>query len=302
MNNFVYTSLSQLALFQSIKTNSPLAEQLLSTFLYIMLITAATCFLISEITRNYSQVDKIWSIMPVIYSIISLSFCPNSPRLWIMTLLVTFWGIRLSYNFYRKGGYSLVPWKGEEDYRWSVLRQNPALKGIKFTLFNLFFISLYQLFLILLFCTPLILAVEYNNVALNLIDLLAFILMTGFIVIETIADNQLFEFHQQKKQRTLADGRFKNSLRNGFMTDGFWKYVRHPNYISEQLIWVSFYLFGVAASGQWLNWTLIGSFLLILLFTGSSHFTEGISLKKYPEYHTYIQNVPRYFPLKKKNN
>ena len=302
MIHFVYTSLSQVALFQSIKINSPLAGQLLSTFLYIMLITTATCFLISEITRNYSQVDKIWSIMPVIYSIISLSFCPNSPRLWIMTLLVTFWGIRLSYNFYRKGGYNIVPWKGEEDYRWSVLRQNPALKGIRFTLFNLFFISFYQLFLILLFCTPLILAVEYNNIALNLIDLLAFILMTGYIVIETIADNQLFEFHQQKKQSTLADGRFKNSLRNGFMTDGFWKYVRHPNFISEQLIWVSFYLFGVAASGQWLNWTLSGPFLLILLFIGSSHFTEGISLKKYPEYHTYKQNVPRYFPLKKKNN
>ena len=85
------------------------------------------------------------------------------------------------------------------------------------------------------------------------------------------------------------------------MTDGMWKYVRHPNFISEQLIWVSFYFFSVAASGIWINWTLAGPVLLILLFIGSSGFTESISLKKYPEYLEYQQNVPRFFPIKFKS-
>jgi steroid 5-alpha reductase family enzyme len=39
-----------------------------------------------------------------------------------MAFLVTLWGLRLSYNFYRKGGYNIIPWKGEEDYRWKIFR------------------------------------------------------------------------------------------------------------------------------------------------------------------------------------
>ncbi len=299
MNHLTFSLLSQLTLFQNISTKNPLAGQLFVTLTSVMLITAAVCFVISEITRNYSQVDKIWSIMPIVYSLITLSNSPDSPRIWLMTFLVNLWGVRLSYNFHRKGGYNIVPWKGEEDYRWSVLRQNPALKGIRFTLFNFFFISLYQLFLILLFCMQLVVAVEYSNVSLNFIDLLATILMASFILLETIADNQLFEFHLQKKQKVETDGRFSLSLKNGFMSDGLWKYVRHPNFIGEQLTWVFFYLFGVAASGQWINWTLSGPILLILLFVGSSDFTESISLKKYPLYDEYRETVPRYFPFKK---
>lgn len=302
MNHFTLSFLSQLTIYQNIITKNPFAGQLFATLISITLITSVVCFLISEITRNYSQVDKIWSIMPIVYSIISLLTCPHSPRLWIMTLLVTVWGVRLSYNFYRKGGYYIIPWKGEEDYRWNVLRQNPALKGIWFTIFNLIFISFYQLFLILLFCTPLVLAVQYSDSTVNFIDLLAATLMLGFILIETIADNQLYEFHLQKKHKVPADGRFTRSLQNGFMSDGLWKYVRHPNFVGEQLTWVSFYLFGVAASGQWINWTLIGPTLLILLFWASSGFTEGISQKKYPEYAVYRQTIPRYFPFIKKTN
>ena len=45
---------------------------------------------------------------------------------------------RLSYNYHRKGGYSI----GSEDYRWEVLRQyiNPPL----FVLFDIVFISFLQ--------------------------------------------------------------------------------------------------------------------------------------------------------------
>lgn len=296
MNHFTLSLLNQLTFFQNISLRNPVATQLFITLTNVMLITAVVCFLVSEITRNYSQVDKIWSIMPVVYSMISLHTSADSPRLWIMTILVTFWGLRLSYNFHRKGGYNIILWKGEEDYRWSFLRQNPTLKGFRFTLFNLLFISLYQMLIIFLFCTPLILAVEFKQTDMNLIDVLAALLMVSCILLETTADNQLFAFHLQKKQIVQADGRFTRSLQNGFMSDGLWKYVRHPNFIGEQLTWVSFYLFGVAASGQWINWTLSGSFLLILLFIGSSDFTENISAGKYPEYANYKKEIPRYFP------
>jgi steroid 5-alpha reductase family enzyme len=34
--------------------------------------------------------------------------------------LTTLWGLRLTYNFWRKGGYK----KGGEDYRWAYIRKN----------------------------------------------------------------------------------------------------------------------------------------------------------------------------------
>src|SRR5512133_2423139 len=119
------------------------------TWITLMVIVALVCFLVSEITHNYSQVDKLWSLMPIIYAGITLAAFPASPRLWLMTILVAVWGFRLSYNFSRKGGYNKIPWRGEEDYRWKIMREQPALNGrFRFGIFNLLFISLYQQFLI----------------------------------------------------------------------------------------------------------------------------------------------------------
>jgi steroid 5-alpha reductase family enzyme len=278
-----------------IATNADI-QHLTGIWIIIMLVSAGICFLVSELTRNYSQVDKLWSILPIIYSLVTLVSFP-APRIWIMTILVTLWGLRLSFNFHRKGGYNLIPWKGEEDYRWTILRQNPVLKGrIRFGLFNLLFISFYQNFLIMLFSTPLLMAAKYNDSPLSWLDILAASLMLLFLCIETIADNQLFRFQTLKKKMAASDGLYSASLKNGFMSEGLWRYVRHPNFVSEQAIWISFYLFSAAASGQLINWTLSGSFLLVLLFIGSSEMTERISSTRYAAYAAYKKDVPKFIP------
>lgn len=282
-----------LSLFPSTDT---ILLQLASLWITVMVITAITCFLVSELTGNYSQVDKLWSLMPVIYSLLTLAAFP-SPSIWIMSALVTVWGARLSYNFYRKGGFNIIPWKGEEDNRWKFIRGLPVLKGrIRFGLFNLFFISFYQHFLILMFCTPLLMAAKYPHRNLTLTDLTAAFLMLLFIVIESIADNQQFRFQTLKKDTGSYEGPLSESLKRGFLSDGLWRYVRHPNFVSEQAIWISFYLFGASASGQWLNWTATGPILLILLFLGSSELTERISSGKYPAYVDYKKRVPKFIP------
>ena len=273
-------------------------QNLASIWIVLMAVVALLCFIVSETTRNYSQVDKLWSLMPIAYGWITAATFPSA-RVFIMAALVTAWGLRLSYNFSRKGGYNIIPWKGVEDYRWKVMRENPLLKGrLRFGLFNFFFISFYQNILILLFSTPLHLAASNQDKPLTIIDLLAGAFMMTFIIIEGIADNQLFRFHQEKKSGENESNRYNKSIKKGFMTEGLWKHVRHPNFTSEQLIWICFYFFGVAASGQWINFTLAGAVLLILLFIGSSRLTEGISSRKYPEYSIYKKEVPRFIPWK----
>jgi steroid 5-alpha reductase family enzyme len=270
---------------------------LVSLWIIILLSAIFLCFIVGEITRNLSQVDKLWSLMPIVYGWVTLTAFPLSPRLWIMTVLVTLWGLRLSYNFNRKGGYHIIPWKGEEDYRWGYLRKHPFFKAKwRFTLFNLVFISLYQHTLIFLFSSPLLFVALQPDVEMGWPDYIAGSVMLISILIETLADNQLYRFHLQKQNKTERDGRFSKSLSKGFMVDGFWKYVRHPNFAAEQGVWISFYFFGAAASAQWLNLTAAGAGLLVLLFIGSSEMTERISMSKYPEYSMYRQSIPKFIP------
>jgi steroid 5-alpha reductase family enzyme len=277
-------------------TADPRLQHLAFSFVIIMVAAALVCFVVSEITFNYSQVDKVWSLMPIVYSLMAFVSFP-SPRMFIMLILVAVWGFRLSYNFYRKGGYNIIPWRGEEDYRWKIMRNNPSLKGrFRFGLFNLFFISFYQHFLILLFCTPLLMVAKNRDTGLNWLDLIAASLMLLFIITESIADNKLFRFHKLKKQGESTDGQYTESLKKGFFSEGLWHYVRHPNYTCEQVTWISFYLFSIAASGRWINITLTGSVLLVLLFLGSSTLTEKISSEKYPDYAAYKKETPRFLP------
>jgi steroid 5-alpha reductase family enzyme len=271
-------------------------QELVSSWMTIMAGVVLLCFIVSEITRNYSQVDKLWSLMPLAYAWVTVAAYP-SPRVYLMAALVTLWGIRLSHNFYRKGGYSIILWEGEEDYRWKILRDTPALKGrIRFGLFNLLFISFYQNLLILLFSTPMLMAALYPDVPLGATDLIAAVLMILFLVTETIADNQQFRFQCEKRRQHQGDSVYTSSLAKGFLAEGLWKYARHPNFASEQAIWISFYLFSVAASGKWINFTLAGPVLLVLLFIGSSVMTEKISSSKYPDYSSYQKEVPKFFP------
>lgn len=117
----------------------------------IAAVIALGAFVTSEITRNYSQVDKLWSIVPPVFAWYFAAASGWEPRLVLMAVLATAWGARLTFNFWRRGGYSWPPWSGVEDYRWAVLRTNPLLASPwRWRLFNLGFVSLYQVLLLLL--------------------------------------------------------------------------------------------------------------------------------------------------------
>ncbi|MBQ1672997.1 MAG: DUF1295 domain-containing protein, partial [Bacteroidales bacterium] len=136
------------------------------------------------------------------------------------------------------------------------------------------------------------------------VDGIAATLMLGFLVLETVADAQQWRFHSKKKAllkngAALAD--LPAPYNKGFNTTGLWGYSRHPNYLGEQGVWASLYLFSVGAGIGVFNWSIIGALLLIVLFLGSSSFAEEISSSKYPEYARYCKTVSRFFPGKKYN-
>lgn len=275
----------------------PLQKEWVTMMAYLMVGVALTCFLVSTLTGNCSQVDKLWSIVPIIYVAYFAYQSHFDPRMTLMAALVLVWGARLTYNFSRRGAYSWKFWTGEEDYRWEVLRQMPAFKSkLSWMLFNLFFISLYQNTLILLFTLPIVVAWQGHNVPLGIWDIVLASLMLGFIVMETVADQQQYNYQTEKYRRKNAGLPLDGNYAKGFVDTGLWGLIRHPNYTAEQSIWIVYYLFSVVATGHWINWSLTGAVPLLLLFQGSSDFSENISAEKYTAYKDYQQKVPRFIP------
>ncbi|MBQ9457906.1 MAG: DUF1295 domain-containing protein [Bacilli bacterium] len=276
------------------------------TFLILLIVcgsAAAYCFVVGELSRNNSQMDKLWSILPIAYAWIIAGKGNMKPRLVLFAIVVTLWGIRLTINFARKGAYRLKFWEGEEDYRWQVLRESKYLKNkAAWAVWDLFFISIYQNVLVLAICLP-ALAAMTSDAPLGGWDYAAIAAALGFLLLETAADEQQMDFHTTKKN-LLAEGKTLSELpapfNKGFNTVGLWGRARHPNYLGEQGVWLALYFVvlgaGVAQNGIF-HWTMIGPLFLIFLFLGSSAFGESVSASKYPEYKTYLAHVSKYVPL-----
>lgn len=260
------------------------------------------CFLVGQVTHNNSQMDKLWSILPAVYTWVCAFKDNLNPRLVLMAVLVTLWCLRLTMNFARKGAYKLKFWEGEEDYRWKVLREDSMFKGhkIRWIIFNLFFISLYQNFVVLAITFP-SLAVMGSTPSLGWADFLVAGIMLFFIIYETIADEQQWKF-QIEKWAMINSGKKLDELPTpynlGFNTIGLWNRSRHPNYLGEQAIWLTFYFFTLACLTGF-SWSMAGGLMLVVLFAGSSQMQESISTNKYPLYSDYCQKCSKFLPFKK---
>ena len=291
--------------------NSPsLTQNQLDTLLILAIVCGSSilyCFIVGEIANNNSQMDKLWSILPIAYTWIVAVKGGFNPRLVVYAIIVTLWGIRLTINFARKGAYRLKFWEGEEDYRWAILRKNKLFKSrFMWALFDLFFICIYQNVLVLAICLPALACME-STASFGVFDYIAATSATLFLLLEAIADEQQWKFHQNKK-RYINEGKSLEELPEpydlGFNTFGLWRVMRHPNYLGEQAIWLCLYIF-VIGSGNAVygifNWSMVGPLFLVLLFLGSSTFGESISASKYLRYSDYQKQVFKYLPLRRFN-
>lgn len=153
----------------------------------------------------------------------------------------------------------------------------------QFRLFNLFFIAIYQNLLLVAITLPAFTAYEHRFTPLGPLDMLLTVLFLFLLAGETIADQQQWNFHAWKKAESAA-GRQPSPR---FLQTGLFRFSRHPNFFFEQAQWWVVFLLGAVAAGSLLQWTAAGAVLLVILFIGSTRFTESVTLGKYPEYAEY---------------
>lgn len=263
------------------------------------------CFFLNLITKNDSWVDRLWSIIPVcsawIYTLWDVeklwdvsqgsvfSFLFNTRLLF--TVVITLWGARLTYNFYRKGGYS----KGGEDYRWMYVRKWPFVNHpLVRPFFNFFIVSAFQICLILAFVAP---VSRFPTTPLHKKDFLMLLIQVFTLILETIADQQQWNFHQFKQRKQVPIPEYlKKDCERGFLTHGLFTLSRHPNILCEQLFWFNLFASSTLHAGFSLKFFLC-PILLISVIDASTILTEKISSEKYPKYRFYQQTTPFIFPF-----
>ncbi|KAG8346049.1 putative Protein of unknown function (DUF1295) [Trypanosoma vivax] len=274
--------------------------------LVLMAATTVFMYIMSVIHRNYSWVDRFWSILPVIFAWIHVYYKSDGKFETITdwkqydraaifyASIVTVWGARLTYNFYRRGGYT----RGYEDYRWNFLRSFPGLQNpVVWELYSFTNIALFQVALLWAISLPMI---NINWAPITAKDMVIGSCMLLFILFETICDQQQYNF-QKAKQQNSKKGRGSRENKDDFLSYGFcftgtFGYSRHLNVFCEGCVWITL---AVAAllhgPAGW--WVYAGCITLELLtYYSTAHVTEVISGSKYPQYAIYKQTTPMLIP------
>jgi len=169
-------------------------------------------------------------------------------------------------------------------------------------LFNLFFVAIFQMVIVYFICVPVFEQVYQthvtNPVPLNMYDGILAVLFLTALGLETYTDEVQWKFQSAKyalspEQRSKAGG----DIALGFCTSGPFAYSRHLNFFCEMSIWYIFYGFTVSSGSALYNYTIVGAFVLSLLFQGSTNMTEKLSIEKYPLYAEYQKTTSRLIPF-----
>ncbi|KAF0326417.1 hypothetical protein K4K61_004521 [Colletotrichum sp. SAR11_59] len=256
---------------------------------------------VSEYNRNYSQIDRLWSLLPNWYIVHMAAWAHlngiPAQRLILTAVATTLWSGRLTFNYWRKGGYE----RGSEDYRWEIVRKQ--VPAVVFFVFNVTFISFIQSILLFAFSAApaysLLLASRVEP-AISAADWSFFSIIVALVLSEYISDGQQWDYqtakHSYLKDKKVPRGWAQEDLDRGFVTGGLWAYSRHPNFFAEQMIWFVLYQWSCYATKVLYSYTFAGSAFLIMLFQGSTWLTELITSGKYAEYSEYQKQVGMFMP------
>ena len=238
-----------------------------------MIIVAGGFWFISLLKKDVSIVDSLWPLFLIIAAITMFNYqTVTSDRALLVLFLVLIWGLRLSFYI------TIRHWGHEEDHRYQEIRNN---NQPGFSIKSLYLIFGFQALVAWVVALPLFYAIN-SAAPLNIVDGLALLLWLVGMLFETVSDNQLYQFKKNPENK------------GKILTQGLWKYTRHPNYFGECLVWWGFFAFALSDAAYL---TIISPLLmtfLLLIFSGVNLLEK--SMKTRPGYEHYMQHTNAFIP------
>jgi steroid 5-alpha reductase family enzyme len=242
----------------------------MTVFLYMSII-----FILAWIKKDNSIVDTAWGIGFVLVAVFSFFFESGfAARHILVVVLIFLWGTRLAAHIAIRN-------KGKgEDFRYAKWRRD---WGKWFVVRSFFQIYMLQGLLLLIIAYPVILINHSKETGITTLDIAGVIAWLIGFFFESLGDYQLSKFKKKAENK------------GKIMTQGLWRYTRHPNYFGETALWWGIFLIALSAKNGWtaIISPIVISFLLLKV--------SGITMleKKYmgnKEFEEYAKKTSAFFP------
>ncbi|MFA7286232.1 MAG: DUF1295 domain-containing protein [Patescibacteria group bacterium] len=245
----------------------------LASLAIFVFMTAA--FGLSLIFKRNDSADVAWGLGFIVVAITGIVVNGTSRLSWLVLLLVSVWGIRLSLHIFSR----LL--RSPEDKRYAAWR---VAWGKWFMPRSYGQIFLLQGALLLIVSLPVTIALLFGYRPPVLLVFVAVLLWVFGFVFEAVADWQLKKFLASR----VTVG--------GVMQHGLWHYSRHPNYFGEVTQWWGLWLM-TAASPLWFL-SILGPLLITFLILRIS----GVPMLEASyvgnqEYDAYKRRTSMFIPL-----
>lgn len=219
--------------------------------------------------------DVAWGLGYVVLALFLALTRPVDTRDMLIYGLVTVWGLRLSLHIHLRN-------RGEEeDFRYRKWREE---WGRWFLVRSYLQVFLLQGALLLLVASPMVVTSASVGPPLEWVGWIGALVWAVGFFFEAVGDEQLRRF----KADSATEGRI--------MTEGLWRYTRHPNYFGEVTLWWGIFL--IALPTEFGLWALVSPVTITFLIL----FVSGIPMleAKYegdPEWEAYRRKTSAFFPL-----
>lgn len=234
-------------------------------------------WVLSLLLRDASIVDIFWGTGFVITTWAYFILTPEGfpARKWLISILVTVWGLRLSAHILWRN------WGKGEDFRYRKWREE---NGDQWWWRSFFKVFVLQGFLMWVISIPLLGAqIGETPARFTLLDFLAIpVWVTGF-TFEALGDLQLARFKANPSNKGKV------------LKSGVWRYTRHPNYFGDAAQWWGYFLVSAAAGAWWTIYSPILMTTLLLRVSGVAMLEKSLKEEK-PGYKEYIENTSAFIP------
>lgn len=237
----------------------------------------ALLWILSLLLRNSSIVDPFWGTGFVIANWLYFALTPDGfpARKWLISILVTIWGLRLSIHLLRRN------WGAGEDFRYRKWREEFGPRWWWQSFFRVFMLQGVLLWII---SAPLLAAQIYPTPnRLTVLDWVGVVVWAIGFFFEAAGDLQLTRF----KSDPANKGRVLNT--------GVWRYTRHPNYFGDAAQWWGYYLIAAAGGGFWTIWSPILMTVMLLRVSGVALLEKTLTTTK-PGYKEYVESTSAFVP------
>lgn len=242
----------------------------------VLLLFMSSLFVIALVRGDNGTADIGYGVAFMV--VVSTALILKGVAGW--TILIAFlpfvWGTRLAYRIYRKN-------RGKpEDFRYRAWRE---AWGNMFVIRSFFQIYMLQGFVVFLVALPVLLAIVFPSEPVTGVVLAGFLVWCIGFFFEARGDYELDRF--------LANPENKGKI----MTEGLWRFTRHPNYFGESTMWwgLALMCFGLSHLS---TWGLVSPLLITYLLL----YVSGVPMleKRWegnPDWEAYKKRTSVFFPL-----